>query len=121
MVVDEIIRLLDHIKGDDEVRHATTHRWFAAAWGSLVLHLALWTYAEADPDINLATAGGVLLRDTIVTVLPTYSAVFGAIVAFGIPNGSLIRHFVYGVLLPVLAYGLAGTLLDLGADGGSQE
>lgn len=116
MVVDEIIRLLDHIKANEKVRHPTKQRWFAALWGSFVLHLALWTYAEADPEINLTAVGGVLLRDTAVIVLPAYSAVFGAIVAFGIPNGSLIRHFAYEVLLPVFAYSLAETLLDTSAD-----
>lgn len=121
MVVDEIIRLLNHVKENRKVLHPTRQRWLAAGWGSGVFHLALWTYAEADPEINVATVGGLLFRDTVAIVLPAYSAVFGAIVAYGIPNGSLIRHFVYGALLPAVAYGLAGTLIDPGTDIGSQE
>lgn len=69
-----------------------------------------------DPRINLTAVGGVVLRDTALMVLPVYSAVFGTIVAFGVPRGSLVRHFAYGVLLPVFAYGLAGTLPGAASD-----
>ncbi|MDD9996553.1 MAG: hypothetical protein OXQ89_02285 [Rhodospirillaceae bacterium] len=111
-MVDEIIRLLDYVKGSDDAKHTPYQRLFAGSWGSLVFHLALWTYTEAHPEINLTEAGGVVLRDTVLVFLPAYSVLFGAIVAFGLPKGSLVRHFVYGALLPAFAYGLAGTLLD---------
>lgn len=115
-MVDEIIRLLDYVKGSDEAKHTQLQRLFAGSWGSLVFHLALWTYTEAHPEINLTEAGGVVLRDTIILFLPAYSVLFGAIPAYGLPKGSLVRHFVYGVLLPAFAYGLAGTLLNSAGD-----
>ena len=114
MVVDEIIRLLDYVKDKNGTRakHPTRQRLFAALWGSLVFHLALWTYAQSHPQIVLTDIGAVAFRDTALMVLPVYSAAFGTIVAFGVTKGSLIRHFTYGVLLPTLAYGMAGTLIS---------
>lgn len=111
MVVDEIIRLLDHIKSSGDLEHPRRQRVFAGLWGSLVFHLALWAFTVAHPQVNVEVVAAV--SDAALIVLPVYSAVFGTIVAFGVPRGSLVRHFVYGVLLPAFAYGLAGTLMGV--------
>lgn len=111
MIVDEIIRLLDHIKGGEVAKHGIPARFLAALFGSLVLHLAMWTYSQVSSEINLTVLGSAIFGQVAIIVFPLYSAAFGFIVAVGVTRGSLVRHFAYGALLPAFAYGLAGALL----------
>lgn len=59
--------------------------------------------------LDIRSLGELDFKSTLVIILS--SSVFGLVVAAGTKKGSLIRHFVYGVILPTPAYSLAGMLL----------
>ena len=83
-------------------------RLAAAYWGSFIFHFALlmdstvtfFPYPEVLAFVGLLFIG--------------YSAVFALVVAVGVPNGTVVRHFCYGAILPAFAYGLGG-LLEVGS------
>ncbi len=107
MIVDQLIRLLEALKAGDEQPRGLL-RFGSAAWGCAVLHFSLWFYSGAR--VSVPGAGELDFRAVLV-LIPIYSSVFGLVVAAGVKKGSLIRHFVYGVFLPTLAYSLAGAML----------
>ena len=78
----------------------------AAFWGSAAFHFALLLYASGNRLIDLEKILSVLgfLGPLIIII---YSLTFGLTVAVSKPKKSLVRHFVYGALLPAFAYGLA--------------
>ena len=71
---------------------------------------------ETDAFVNLAIninrvfdfLTNVLSLPLLSIVVILYSLTFGLTVAVSKPKSSLVRHFVYGALLPAVAYALAG-------------
>lgn len=49
-----------------------------------------------------------------------YAASFALIVTFGVPKGSLVRQFMYGVFLPAIAWVIGATMIGgIGENGGN--
>lgn len=87
--------------------HGFLARFGAGWWGSFVFHFGLSVIATGVYHIRL----DVRILPIIVLFVVVYSAIFALVVAAGVPKGSLVRHFSYGVTLPVFAYTIAGLLL----------
>lgn len=103
----------DILKGEHS--HPLWSRLLAASWGSGVFHGALLVYNSGIQDFDAAgDIAGMFIPIGFFFVLATiiiYSLTFGLTVAVSISKGSLIRHFVYGVLLPAFAYSMARIIL----------
>ena len=110
-----ITRLIENFITKGEKSHWFLARFGAAWWGNFVFHLAMAIIASIHNWDSLSDPGFATFSDAVI--LPTllfvfvYSALFALVVAFGVPKGSLIRHFLLGVILPLFAYTMAGTLL----------
>ena len=91
--------------------HSFISRFLTTLWGCLVLHISLIAFVNAHSVItaeNLQNYGQVLAMAILV-----YSCIYAVIVAVGVPKGSLVRHFVYGITLPSLCYFLAGNITKI--------
>ena len=127
-------RLIDDFIRRGKRNHKFPARFLASWWGTFVLHFAMMVIYIGNSELaTLVTPFGFL---NLLTELPAvglppdleplviyyglvisamllaaaYSCIFALIVAVGVPQGSLMRHFWYGVILPVIAYTMAGTL-----------
>lgn len=107
----------DLLKGEEH-SHPYWSRLLAASWGSGVLHGAVLVYTLSHQNFKGASdiAGRLDNIDNYIIALGyffvlaaiiIYSLTFGLTVAASLPKSSLIRHFVYGVLLPAFAYSMA--------------
>lgn len=111
--VQAITRLIDNFITRGEQSHEFQYRFGAAWWGNFVFHVALAVIACIHNWEALS--GSTAFSDAVI--LPTlllmfaYSALFALVVAVGVPRGSLIRHFLLGVILPLFAYTMASMLL----------
>ena len=101
--------LLEFLRGEKS-NHAWWSRFFVAMWGCLILHVVLVGVGNAHDIISprLLDPSGYLFE--LSGAILVYSGVFATIVAVGIPHGSLVRHFSFGVTLPTFAYLIAGTI-----------
>ena len=107
MFVDQLLRLFDAVRAGKETPRFS-FRLGAATWGSAVLHGAILVRSQGGVPVW----GDYLEPLAVLFILiPIYSITFGLVVAVGMPRGSLIRHFVYGVFLPTVAYSLAAATL----------
>lgn len=108
-----ITRLIDNFITRGEQSHEFQHRFGAAWWGNFVFHGAMAVIASIQNWESLpgstAFSNAVILPTLLVIF--AYSALFALVVAVGVPRGSLVRHFLLGVILPLFAYTMAGTLL----------
>ena len=105
----EMIKSLRDLIQDQDHSHSMWSKILAAFWGSAVFHFALLLYASG----NLSTDLEKILRVTGFwgpLIIIVYSLTFGLTVAVSKPKRSLVRHFLYGALLPAFAYGLAAGL-----------
>ena len=93
------------ISTDEE--HGFWQRVLAAAWGCIVLHIPIFSSAAGSTIVSDMRTVFFLATLSLVAV---YSIAFGLIIGASLPKGSLVRHFVSGVLLPVFAYNIAGSL-----------
>ena len=89
-------------------RHGFWARFGAGWWGSFVFHFGMIIVSAGMPDLP----EDVPNLFVVVAAVAVYSAVFALVLAVGIPKGSLVRHFSYGVILPAFAYAMAGALLN---------
>ena len=107
----EILNLFRDLLKGEEHSHPFWSRLLAASWGSGVFHGALLVSNSGIQDFNVAgDIAGMFIPIGFFFVLATiiiYSLTFGLTVVASIPKSSLIRHFVYGVLLPTFAYSMA--------------
>ncbi len=104
--------LLESLKNRKDRSHRFRTRFFAGWWGSFVLHFATVVTATGHQLSPPRVVEPVFYL--LPVILSIYSAVFALVVAVGVPKGSLVRHFSYGVILPVFAYTMAGTVLTIG-------
>lgn len=92
--------LLQDLFVPGESLHERWPRFGAAFSGSLVLHLAMVlrqaTQLVFNPTWQLAIVTGA-----VILVL---SAIYGLLISLAVAKGSLVRHYLYGVFLPVLTY-----------------
>ena len=104
-----IVQLIENFMQSERQVHGFLWRFSAAWWGAFVFHFVLIAMPGGVQEFTLRTLNLNLL--TLLGFGSLYSAMFALVSAVGSPKGSLIRQFLYGVLLPFLAYTLAGTLL----------
>ena len=99
----------DKSKMDDQpkVQHTLRQRIAAAYFGCWALHFSLLVIYIGDLSLDLLSDLGLIF---VFALVSGYSVPFALIVAFGSPEGTVIRHFAYGVLLPTLSYSTAGYL-----------
>lgn len=117
-ILDKIFDFLREHRKEKEQPHPFWSRLLAASWGSGVFHGALLVYTlnrhfeaasdfagrPADLDTYIIVIGYFFVSAFIIIYLLT----FGLTVAVSRPKSPLIRHFMYGVLLPAFAYFIAG-------------
>ena len=95
---------------DQPKDHGLLQRFVAALFGCLVLHFSLFVINDGQISIPESELSGVGFQFAVAVVF-VYSSFFALIVALGSPKGTVIRHFVYGVLLPTTSYLTAGSIL----------
>ena len=119
-IIESILSLVKNIiqngKNDGQPENHTFWVWrFLSAWfGCAVLHLALYisnTYTKKDTILNFINDFSSIGYLFALGVVSTYCAFFALIVAFGSPQGTIIRHFIYGIFLPSTSYLLANYVL----------
>ena len=103
---------VEFVRGQEST-HAWWPRFLVALWGCLVLHVVLVGVGSAHDVIPPGALEPSLYFFPLLGAILVYSGVFATIVAVGIPRGSLVRHFAYGVTLPTFAYLIAGTISSL--------
>lgn len=115
-LVDLLKIILEWLGGNKEETHPFWARFIAAFSGSSILHLALLAINlisgnnnmnEVSRDFNLSIIFGALC-----IILIVYSSIFALLIAVGISWGSLVRHFLFGVMLPAFVYMVAIFLLN---------
>ena len=104
----EIIKLLHDLIQDQDHSHSIWSRALSAFWGSTVFHFALLSNKSGNLSTGLDKILEVVGYEKLPIIIILYSLTFGLTVALSKPKSSLVRHFVYGALLPAVAYALAG-------------
>lgn len=104
----EIIKAFLDLIQDQDHSHSMWSKVLAAFWGSAVFHFALILYASGNLSPGLDKVLEVVGYEELSIIIILYSLTFGLTVAVSKPKSSLVRHFVYGALLPAVAYALAG-------------
>ena len=103
--------------------HSFWARFFAGWWGTFVFHFAMIVVGSIHNWDSLSSLSDSPFSEAVIFpaffFLCVYGALFAFVVAFGVPKGSLIRHFLLGVILPLVAYTMAGTLLKRLIDPGT--
>ena len=109
----EILNLFRDLLKGEEHSHPFWWRLLAAFWGSWVFHGALvvsklgrWNLKNAVDTAGMYEAAFIAIGFLGLATIIIYSLAFGLTVVASIPKSSLIRHFVYGVLLPAFAYSM---------------
>ena len=103
-----INHLIENITERRNQSHGVWARFGAGWWGSFVLHFGMIVVSVGMSDV----LEDVRVLFVVVPAVAVYSAIFATVLAVGIPKGSLVRHFSYGVILPAFAYAIAGALLN---------
>ena len=104
--------LVEFLRGDGST-HNILSRFLVALWGFLVLHFAIVIVGSAQGHVDIGFIDLNLLGLYLLIAIVVYSSIFAVIVAFGIRTGSLVRHFVYGAMLPAFTYLVAGLVSEL--------
>ena len=104
---------IELLKGDQR-RLPWPLRYVAAWWGSFVVHSsAIVTGLANSPSILEGLPDNLLVPFGFWFLL--YVSIFPVISASGISRGSVVRHFLSGVALPALSYGIgAGIISTIG-------
>lgn len=113
MTASSVIDFLKEFLRGDGGTHTWFPRFLVALWGCLVLHVAIVVVGSAQGHVDISIIDFNLLGLYILISVLAYSSTFAAIIAFGIREGSLVRHFVYGAMLPTFTYLVAGLVSEL--------
>ena len=104
---EQIIEFLRELIRDPGHDHFIWSRVIVASWGSAVFHFALLFNKQGNLSPVLDKILRVIGYPEMSVIIIMYSLTFGCIVAASKPKSSLVRHFVYGALLPAVAYAFA--------------
>ena len=100
VALDVVANLLKNFIVPGEELHGPRARFGAAFSGCLILHLAV-LLRESTQVYFLPTLEFALFTGVVVLFV---CALFGLLISVGVAKGSLVRHYLYGVILPVITY-----------------
>ena len=103
--------ITDFVRGNGEA-HKPLPRFLAAWWGSTVVHAAALVSSFGEERLKTFRDQVSEVLGFFLVILIVYAATFALIVALGVTKGSLVRHFLYGVVLPATAWFVGANLIQ---------
>ena len=114
-----IVQLIgDFVKGESN-EHGWGWRFLAAWWGSATAILSAYVTSLGEERLKFLREFAAVWVVPSLIFATIYASSFALIIAFGVPKGSLLRHFMYGVVLPAVAWVIGATMIGgIGGNGG---
>ena len=100
----------DFVRGDNQ-SHKGGWRFLAAWWGSATSIFAAYVTSFGEDRLKFLRdfMGDIVVVSLLISAV--YAALFSLVITFGVPKGSLVRHFMYGVVLPSIAWVVGATMI----------